>query len=401
MSYSRVVTVLIAASFVGSLLWAKEERKPSEWSCPIYPPEHKVITDSVTGNQVRFITTAPGSDRAFYFTHNAWLPDGSLIVFSTDRTGRSEYFGYLTATGELARLVPAGSANAGSAVVSRRGNYVYVIRDRSVYAWLVLVDAAGKNKVRIRERKIGDVPESLTVKEALTENADGAYLSLSANGKNGKNVIAAMEIETGAVKTLLETDIPTSHVQFSHTRPDLIMFAGDGAGDRNAQRMWLVDFSGKGAWKLHHQIPGELVTHECWWVNDLVTFCGGYLKDGYKVESHVKVVNIYTQETRIIGAGSYWPEGTTSEVAELNWWHACGDPIGRWVAADNWHGGIAIFDAQTTRMRLLTTGHRTYGHGTHPEVGWDTQGKAVIFGSEYFGNPDVCIAEIPEEWTKQ
>ncbi|OPZ63925.1 MAG: hypothetical protein BWY83_03300 [bacterium ADurb.Bin478] len=140
------------------------------------------------------------------------------------------------------------------------------------------------------------------------------------------------------------------------------------------------------------------MTHECWWVGNLVTFCGGFEKDGFKVESHVKIVDINSHEVRIIGAGSYWPQGTDSQVAELNWWHASGDPYGRWVAGDNWHGGIALFDAKTTQKHLLTTGHRTYGRGTHPEVGWDTRGRFVIFGSEYLGNPDVCIVEIPKEW---
>jgi hypothetical protein len=377
--------------------WAGEAARQTEWSCPIFPAEYKVVVDTVTKNPVRFITTAKGSDRAFYFTHNCVLPDGSLLVFSSDRSGQGEYWGYVTATGELAQLLPKGSVNAGLAVVSRRGNKMFVARGRALYEWQIDVQCVGKTQVKIRERKIGDVPAELSLREALTENSNGTFLSLSASGPDGKWVIAAMNIQTGAVKTMMENKEGFSHVEFSHNRPDLIMYAGDGY----YQRLWLVDFSGKGPWKLHKQLPGELVTHECWWVGDLVTFCGGYEKDGNKVESHLKIVNIKTQETRIIGAGAYWPQGTAAEVAELNWWHACGDPTGHWVAGDNWHGGIAIFDAQTTQKRLLTTGHRKYGRGTHPEVGWDTQGQYVIFGSEYFGNPDVCIAEIPKEWSGQ
>jgi len=400
MSLNRVYFVLFLFYLSSSLLAAKEEPNRAEWNCRILPSEHKVVKDPVTGHPLRFITTASGTDRAFYFTHNSFLPDGSMIVFSSDRTGRSEYFGYLTATGELVQLLPPNAANAGLAIVSRHANCLYVVREREVYEWQVFIDLEAKNKVKIRQRRIAAVPAEFSLKEALTENADGTLLSLSANKVDGKSVIAAMEVQTGAVRMMLETDIRTSHVQFSHTRPDLVLFAGSGGHDDEYQRMWLVDFSGKGAWKLHAQKPGELVTHECWWVNNLVTFCGGFEKDGFKVESHLKIVDINTQEVRIIGAGSYWPQGNDNQVAELNWWHASGDPYGRWIAADNWHGGIAIFDAKTTEKHLLTTGHRTYGRGTHPEVGWDTKGRFVIFGSEYFGNPDVCIAEIPKEWTK-
>lgn len=395
----KPVSFALLLFFVGSSqLTAKEDPSRAEWNCRIYPSEHKVVTDPVTGYPMRFITTAPGVDRAFYFTHNSFLPDGSMIVFSSDRTGRSEYFGYLTATGELAQLLPADASNAGLAIVSRHGNSVYVVRERDVYEWQVFIDLQAKSKVRIRQRRIGAVPAELSLKEALTENADGTLLSLSANAANNQSAIAVMDIQSGQVKTILTTDIRTSHVQFSHSRPDLIMFAGSGGHDSDGQRLWLVDFSGKGAWKLHPQQPGELVTHECWWVGDLVTFCGGFEKDGFKVESHVKIVDINSHQVRIIGAGSYWSQGTDSEVAELNWWHASGDPYGRWVAGDNWHGDIAIFDAKTTQKHLLTTGHRTYGHGTHPEVGWDTRGRFVIFGSEYLGNPDVCVVEIPKEW---
>jgi hypothetical protein len=84
--------------FSGVLSAAKEEPGSSVWNCRIYPCEHKIVTDPVTGYPLRFITTAGATDRAFYFTHNSFLPDGSMIVFSSDRSGRSEYFGYLTAT---------------------------------------------------------------------------------------------------------------------------------------------------------------------------------------------------------------------------------------------------------------------------------------------------------------
>ena len=71
---------------------------------------------------------------------------------------------------------------------------------------------------------------------------------------------------------------------------------------------------------------------------------------------------------------------------------------GRWIAADNWHGDIGIFHSKTTRTYILTKDHRTYGKGTHPEVGWDRKGEQVIFASHKFGNVDVCIATIPQGW---
>jgi hypothetical protein len=31
-------------------------------------------------------------------------------------------------------------------------------------------------------------------------------------------------------------------------------------------------------------------------------------------------------------------------------------------------------------------------------VGWDRQGKQVIFASHKLGNVDVCVATIPQAW---
>lgn len=55
----------------------------------------------------------------------------------------------------------------------------------------------------------------------------------------------------------------------------------------------------------------------------------------------------------------------------------------------------------TTRRYLLTAGHRTYGHGEHPHVGWDRQGERVVFTSNRLGNADVCVATIPREWQQR
>ena len=87
-------------------------------------------------------------------------------------------------------------------------------------------------------------------------------------------------------------------------------------------------------------------------------------------------------------------------VSKRNWWHASGSPDGRWAAGYNWHGDIMIFEGLTTRPHLLTVGHRIYGTGPHPEVGWDRKGDQVVFGgSVKLGEgTHVCVATIPPAW---
>ena len=57
-----------------------------------------------------------------------------------------------------------------------------------------------------------------------------------------------------------------------------------------------------------------------------------------------------------------------------------------------------LFEGKTTRPHLLTSGHRTYGGGEHPHVGWDRKGEKVVFASHMLGNLDVCVATIPKTW---
>jgi hypothetical protein len=55
---------------------------------------------------------------------------------------------------------------------------------------------------------------------------------------------------------------------------------------------------------------------------------------------------------------------------------------------------VDIREGKTTRPHLLTAGHRTYGQGEHPQVGWDRKGDKVVFGSHLLGNLNVCVATI-------
>ena len=58
-----------------------------------------------------------------------------------------------------------------------------------------------------------------------------------------------------------------------------------------------------------------------------------------------------------------------------------------------------LFEGTTARPRTLTVGHRTYGRGTHPEPGWDREGRRVIFSSHLLSDDvNACVAEIPEAW---
>ncbi len=371
------------------------------WECAILPSEQKTEIDETSGAKIIFITTNKANDNNLYFHNRCRLFDDGLMLFTSNRSGRSEIFAYIAKTGELARLNRPEDAAAHSAVASRLGDRLYVARENAIYQWKVALQFS-PTKVRISEKKICDLPAGALQFGGLNENADATLVSFGYS-IDGRQVIAVADAETGGIEEVARPPVNCGgHIQFSRTRPDLLMFNGSYGSDTAPMdadepphaRIWFVNVNTKTPVAAFYQKPGELATHECWWVNDQVTFIDGFRPQ----EGHVKVLDIKTGDIRIIGAGA-WVDGVPAkELSKENWWHAAGSPDGRWVAADNWHGIIALFDAKTTEKRILTSGHRTYGHGAHPHVGWDLKGESVEFTSNKLGNADVCIAVIPKEW---
>ncbi len=404
---------LIAVSAV-----AAETTYPLE----VLPPEHRRMTDPKTGAELLFLTTAPENDANLYFHEYSWLSDESVILFTSSRKNGG-LMGYVTATGELIRLTtPQGGL--GGATAAAKGNAFFAVRGRSIVAIKLTIEpssnpTAQHSKVTATERVLCTMTDGGPC-TSLNPSCDGKYVALGVTGfadtKRGP-AICKINVKTGKISDVCRLPQQPSfggHVQWSRTNPNLISFAGgrgptgDVAGPVRSshgpedyagrgQRLWVVDIRDRTPRNVYLAEEGELVTHESWWVNDQLLFCGGV---GHKpVElAHVKALNIYSGEIRIAGAGAAWPEATAESAAHLNWWHVAGSGNGRWIAADNWHGEIMLFEGKTTRPHLLTAGHRTYGKGDHPHVGWDRKGEKVVFASNMLGDVNVCVATIPKAW---
>jgi oligogalacturonide lyase len=388
----------------------------------VFPPEHKRMTDPRTGAELLFLTTATATNLNLYFHDYSWLADESVILFTSSRADGG-LMGYLTETGELIRFnTPQG--RLGGATAAARGNALFAVRGRDIVEIKLAIQPSSQpatrpSRVTATERVLCRLPDGAP-STSLNPNCDGKYVALGVTGfadpARGP-AICKINVKSGKLSEVCR--LPQSrgyggHVQWSRTNPNLISFAGgrgstrDVAGAAQAstgpedyagseQRLWVVDIRDGVPRNVYRAEEGELVTHESWWVNDQILFCGGKSSTP-AVLSHVKALNIYSGEVRIAGAGAWWPEASPSEAARLNWWHAAGSANGRWIAADNWHGDIMLFEGKTTRPHLLTSGHRTYGQGEHPHVGWDRKGEKVVFGSHLLGNLNACVATIPKAW---
>lgn len=377
-----------------------EVRKPGQWSYPLHvlPPENRRVIDPVTGVELTYLTTNTPS-RNLYFHDRSWTADGAMILFKNTRGGPSMVTAYIVATGELVPLdTPEGPIK--SATGASRRNTIIGMRGNDLVELTPKIDAvrdsAGHSRVTITERRIGTFP----VSAQPSVNLNDQYVALGRFPS-----IWVMDVRTGAVRELVKLGPDydrLQHIQFSRTNPNLLTFATgpDKHIAGRPDRLWVVDIREGLPRVAYHAAPGELVTHESWWVNDQILFCGGYVPEDTVGEiSHVKVLDVHTGLVRIVGAGAWWPGGATPDIWRRNWWHASGSEDGRWIAGDTFHGDIVLFDGRTTVPRLLTAGHRTYGGGEHPEVGWDRTGRHVIFASNKpEGGPWAVVATIPESW---
>lgn len=358
--------------------------------------ESKTETDPGTGATLTYLTTNAAADTNLYFHERSWSSDRSFIIFYSAREAGG-LMGYIAATGELFRITtPSGAVGAATASLNR--NSVFVLRGNDVLELRISI-APAKNPKRKRsvvtatERTLCTLPPC-TGSSALNENADGTRLAIGRDGVSdgGQSIVYVIQQDSGEMKEAYRVPTPPkymSHVQWSHTSPNLLSFAGF------YPRINVLNVDTGEVSAPYDQLRDELVTHEHWWVNDQIVFCGGTHPPPAE-DSHVKVVDVKTGVTRVLAPGSWWPAGSDEEVAKLNYWHCAGSDDGRWVVADNWHGDIALIEGKNARPVVLTTGHRAYGKGEHPHVGWDRKGEQVIFTSHKLGDPNVCVATIPK-----
>ncbi len=397
--FSRILKPILRAAALTAL--AITPAFAQTHTLTVFPPEHKIMTDPETGATLTFLTTDPGVDSNLYFHEYSWTKDGAFILFTSARANGG-LMAYLTATGELVTFQDT-VGGLGGATATVTGSGLYAIRGRQIVRVDLTVEvsadpAQAPSKVTATEKVIADLPE-YGGGTGLSENCAGTTLSIGVEkGSIGPvPAILTIDVASGEVKELCR--LPqwpnvVQHVQWSHTDPFMLSFAG------RKPRLMVVDTRDGNPRAAYNEWPDELVTHESWWVNDQIIFCGGTIPKPTEI-SHVKLLDMKTGTVRVVGTGAWWADGAPETISRYNWWHADGSDDGRWIVADNWHGDIMLFEGKTTRPRLLTGNHRTYGKGNHPHVGFDRAGKSVVFASHLLGDENVCVATIPEAWQRE
>jgi oligogalacturonide lyase len=376
-----------------------------------YPSEARVLADRVTGRALVALTTAPSNDLKNYQTHPQWTADGAHIVFrSSDRNPAKTPQAYAVneITGEIVQLTEGDDVQTYSLNVARLSNRLYFLRGKAGAERLVELDvgalladsAAGAVKTRADyEREIAALPPEHRGAGGFTLDADertayfGVRLAEAPPREPGKPIpqvpggIRAVDLTTGAYRTVIDTPYLMGHVQANPWVPGEILYCNETGGDA-PQRMWIVRADGSGMRPLFPEHAADWVTHEVFVDRDTVLFnLMAHTPELRRRPAGIMEINLRTEETHLLA----------QTKRGQGFWHCNATPDGRWAVGDNFDGEVFLIKRGTGEVTLVSTGHVMKPDHTHPNFSPDGTRILVQSGMLSGGKSlDLMLIPVPE-----
>lgn len=420
-----------------------------------FPSERKVVTDTLTGAQLIFLTSTPNGDHKIYQTHNQWTSDGQWLIFRSDRV-EGEAMAVNEITGEIVQVSEGGYT--GMLNVARKSMKLYFMRKFEIDSTeselrIIEVDLeklfadsqAGTLKVEsVYQRDCGTTPPALEAggdmaldsdenwvwfrvgkTEAAKHLPEGTIIEHDFGPRKmgaGPAGIAGMNIHTGETKYVVSVPFQMGHIQTNPWVPGQIIFCWE-TGGKSPQRTWIVNSDGSGLRPLYPESEYEWVTHEAVISSDEVAIA---------IMGHRKIKNTSgdsIQGTDVKGANpgqeSAWgPSGTREKptglgIVNINtremiiagqtesgsgFWHVSGSPDKRFVVGDDFSRSIYLIDRRTHEMILLSAGHKTTA-ADHPHPTFSPDGTKIEIQSAMLSSDNksmnICIIPVPSRLLKQ
>lgn len=405
-----------------------------------FPSERQVITDTVTGTELVFLTTKSGTgDSKIYQTHNQWTSDGQWVIFRSDRVP-GEALAVNEQTGDIVQVTEGGYT--GMLCAARHSMHLYHMRIAKDEAGertgmeVIEVDLghlfADSETGRLQdkhhyERVCGVIPAEMCREGdmALDGNEKVAYFRLNEtyasrmpiaepiagnfgprNMGAGPGGIGKIDLTTGVVEPVVAVHFKVGHIQGNPWHPDEVVFCWE-TGGKAPQRVWAVNADGTDLRPVYRETEYDWVTHEAVIGADEVVIAllghrsiapekrvegsdRGWGPSGTKeYPTGIAVVNLRTREMTLEG-----------QVDDDSFWHVAGTPDGNWVAGDNFARELWLIDRHTKERILLTAGHkRTARDHVHPTFKPD--GTAIEIQSAMLSEDgrsmNICVVKLPEE----
>jgi oligogalacturonide lyase len=381
-----------------------------------FPSEKQVIVDKVTKLPITFLTSGKSSDSKPYQTHPSWAADGVHIVFrsSTRSPDGPQAFAVNEKTGDIIQLTEGPGVGIGSLNLARKSNTLYYMRrsglgpdgtTRLIKVDLTaLISDAMHNRVKHEgyEQVVATLPAGHIEAGGFTLDADEktAYVGFDARrapprppGQPVPQVpggIRAIDLATGAVRTVIETQFRMGHVQANPFVPGEILYCHETGGDA-PQRMWVVKAYGTGNRPLFEEGPTDWVTHEQFADADHVIFnLMGHQRPLRKRPTGLFVVSL--RDGTVDDLGQLPVKSATGPTG--GFWHNAVTYNGRLAAADDFEGNVTLIDRRTNARTLLSTGHVMRPDHTHPSFSADNK-RLLIQSGMLTDGKTLALAIIP------
>lgn len=245
----------------------------------IYHDKQFKYIDSYSNREVTQLTNYLGHSHHFYFTDECWLNNGRSFIFHSDRENSSNLFRYDLDTGTITQLTELQGPHPSRGYYSRANHALYYWAGQTLHEL---------DMNTLSERPVYEITSPKVHPGRPASTADGKYIcstlveyppedkpqisfSYSRFREFFKNPpftqIARIEVATGKADIILEDRRYMTHVNTSHTLPDIMTYCHEGPWDWVEQRMWGLNIQTGETWKIRPQEGDVSVGHEYWFAD--------------------------------------------------------------------------------------------------------------------------------------
>ena len=400
------------------------------------PSERWTYTDAQTGNEITVLTDTLKNDRFLYQTDPMWTADGKYLLFRSSSRGDGTMVERTQPNGEKKQWKPTQiyfiematgkiiqateGADLGNAFLANRSNKLFISRNEN-HQWKLYVmdldrffadvehDKVGKPAKY--ERLIGIFPAEMGRPGGYAVDCmdDYAYITVEREGTEEekermmKNAflpetnqpikikptlcgIRKMNLQTGEVTKVIDTEFKVGHIQASRFTPGEIVFCNETGGDAH-QRMWYCTADGKVFKPLYKETALDWVTHETFATKDYVYFnILGFLPRLRKQANGIYRINLRTDDVEQIGQVEMEKDrcAIDGQLVGRGFWHCNASRDNRWAAGDTFGGNVWMMNVATGERHWLVSDTKMRPDHAHPSFSPD--GTKVLFQSGHFTN---------------
>ena len=400
------------------------------------PSERWTYTDAQTGNKITVLTDTLKNDRFLYQTDPMWTADGKYLLFRSSSRGDGTMVERTQPNGEKKKWKPTQiyfiematgkiiqateGADLGNAFLANRSNKLFISRNENLQWKLYVMDLDRffadvehdkVGKPAKYERLIGIFPAEMGRPGGYAVDCmdDYAYITVEREGTEEekermmKNAflpetnqpvkikptlcgIRKMNLQTGEVTKVIDTEFKVGHIQASRFTPGEIVFCNETGGDAH-QRMWYCTADGKVFKPLYKETALDWVTHETFATKDYVYFnILGFLPRLRKQANGIYRINLRTDDVEQIGQVEMEKDrcAIDGQLVGRGFWHCNASRDNRWAAGDTFGGNVWMMNVATGERHWLVSDTKMRPDHAHPSFSPD--GTKVLFQSGHFTN---------------